>query len=66
MAIRVDTELGAAMVALRVAELRLLAATTAVVWGRAQSAPAERIVAEASARTQDYLASLDRRPATER
>jgi hypothetical protein len=56
----------AALMALRIAKLRVLAATTAVVWGRSQSAPPERILAEASARTQGYLASLDRRSATER
>ena len=54
------------MIALRVAELRVLAATTAVVWGRSQSAPPARILTEASARTQGYLASLDRRSATKR
>ena len=66
MPARSCTELGAAMIALRVAELRVLAATTAVVWGRSQSAPPERILTEASARAKGYLASLDRRSATER
>ena len=36
--------------ALRVAELRLLGAWTAAIWGRAQSAPHEQILAEASRR----------------
>jgi hypothetical protein len=47
-ATRSDTELATALRALRVAELRLLGAWTAAVWGRAQSAPHEQILSEAS------------------
>ena len=43
-ATRLDTELAAALRTLRVAELRLLGAWTAAVWGRAQSAPHEQIL----------------------
>ena len=46
----VCTELSAALMASRVAELRLLGAWTAAIWGRAQSAPHEQILAEASRR----------------
>ena len=42
MPARSCTELGAAMIALRVAELRVLGAMTAVVWGRSRAAPIER------------------------
>jgi hypothetical protein len=49
-ATRLDTELGAALRTLRVAELRLLGAWTAAVWGRAQSAPHEQILTEARRR----------------
>jgi hypothetical protein len=47
-----DTELAMALRALRVAELRLLGAWTAVVWGRAPSAPHEQILFEASRRAE--------------
>lgn len=40
-------ELSAAMIALRVAELRLLAATTAVVWGRSPRKSFEQIASAA-------------------
>ena len=49
-ATRSDTELATALRALRVAELRLLGTWTAAVWGRAQSAPHEQILSEASRR----------------
>ena len=49
-ATRSDAELAAALRTLRVAELRLLGAWTAAVWGRAQSAPHEQILSEASRR----------------
>jgi hypothetical protein len=49
-AIRLDTELTVALRTIRVAELRLLAAWTAAVWGRAQSAPHDQILSEASRR----------------
>lgn len=54
-ATRSDTELATALRALRVAELRLLGAWTAAIWGRAQSAPHEQILAEASRRADADL-----------
>ena len=47
--------LTAARIALRVAELSVLAATTAVVWGRSQSAPHGQIMAEARVTTRVWL-----------
>jgi hypothetical protein len=47
--------LTASRISLRVAELRVLAATTAVVWGRSQSAPPEQIIAQALVTTQSWL-----------
>ena len=49
-----DPELIAARIALRVAQLGVLAATTAVVWGRSPGKPFEQIAGEALARARRF------------